>query len=191
MWRDMFVIQLPVLEKVLRTVLVYATVVVLFRLSGKRGLANLNTLDLAVVALLSNSLQNAIIGSDNSIVGGVIGALTLVVVNAALNHGLARSDSLTALVEGRETTVIEHGHEVKSAMKRLALRPAELDHAVRMQNGDDIRDVENGRLGPGGQLVLTLKREEQGATKADVAALRAQLTTLQSTLDRLGGSRQS
>jgi uncharacterized membrane protein YcaP (DUF421 family) len=187
MWRDMFVIQLPVLEKVIRTVLVYATVVVLFRLSGKRGLANLNTLDLAVVALLSNALQNAIIGADNSIVGGVIGALTLVVVNAALNHGLARSDSLTAFVEGRETTVIEHGHEVESAMKRLALRPAELDHAVRMQNGDDIRDVENGRLGPGGQLVLTLKREEQGATKADVAELQAQLTVLQSTLDRLGG----
>jgi uncharacterized membrane protein YcaP (DUF421 family) len=187
MWRDMFVIQLPVLEKVIRTVLVYATVVVLFRLSGKRGLANLNTLDLAVVALLSNALQNAIIGADNSIVGGVIGALTLVVVNAALNHGLARSDSLTAFVEGRETTVIEHGHEVESAMKRLALRPAELDHAVRMQNGDDIRDVENGRLGPGGQLVLTLKREEQGATKADVAELQAKLTVLQSTLDRLGG----
>lgn len=182
MWHDMFALQLPVLEKILRTVLIYATVVLLFRLSGKRGLANLNTLDLAVVILLSNVVQNAIIGSDNSVVGGAIGAVTLVAVNAGLNHALARSERLAALVEGHETTVIRDGQLVPAAVRRLALRPSELDHAVRMQDGDDVSDVQTGRLEPGGQLIVTLKTREQGATKADVADLRAQLADIQSAL---------
>jgi uncharacterized membrane protein YcaP (DUF421 family) len=182
MWHDMFALHSPVLEKVIRTVLVYAIVVLLFRLSGKRGLANLNTLDLAVVILLSNVVQNAIIGSDNSVVGGAIGAVTLVAVNAGLNHGLARSERLATLVEGHETTVIQDGQVVEGAVRRLALRPSELEHAVRMQDGDGVSDVQTGRLEPGGQLVVSLKTREQGATKADVAELRAQLTGIQSTL---------
>lgn len=188
MWHDMFTIQLPVVEKIIRTVLIYATVVVLFRVSGKRGLANLNTLDLAVVILLSNVVQNAIIGSDNSIVGGAIGAVTLVAVNALLNHGLSRSERLANLVEGRETTVIENGQLVQRSMRRLALRPSELDHAVRLQNGDDVADVQTGRLEPGGQLVVTLKKQEQGATKADIAHLQARLADIQSTLAVLAGT---
>jgi uncharacterized membrane protein YcaP (DUF421 family) len=188
MWHDMFTIQLPVVEKILRTVLIYATVVVLFRVSGKRGLANLNTLDLAVVILLSNVVQNAIIGNDSSIEGGAIGAVTLVVVHALLNHGLSRSERLATLVEGRETTVIENGQLVQRTLRRLALRPSELDHAVRLQNGDDISDVQIGMLEPGGQLILTLKEQEQGATKADIGDLQVRLAEIQSTLANLRGT---
>jgi hypothetical protein len=127
----MVAIQVPVLEKVLRTVLVYATVIVLFRVSGKRGFANLNTLDLTVIMLLSNVVQDAIIGSDDSLLGGVIGAVTLVVVNAGLNHALSRSDQLTGLIQGDATTDIEGGHVVDRAPRRLALWPSQLDHAVK------------------------------------------------------------
>jgi uncharacterized membrane protein YcaP (DUF421 family) len=182
MWHAMFVIQIPVAEKILRSVLVYAVIVVLFRLAGKRGLANLNTLDLTVLLLLSNVVQNAIIGSDNSLLGGVLGAVTLVAVNAALNHGLSRSDRLARVIEGTSTTVIEDGHLVLKSLRRLALRPHELDHAVRMQNGDAISEVEEGRLEPDGQLILTLKEGEQGATKADVAGLQNQLASIQTAL---------
>ena len=185
MWHDMFVIQIPIIEKILRTVLVYAAIVLIFRVAGKRGLANLNTLDLTVLLLLSNVVQNAIIGSDNSMVGGVVGAVTLVALNAALNHGMARSDRLAHLIEGEATTIIDNGHLVRRALRRLALRPQELEHAVRMQNGDGISEVEDGRLEPGGQLLLTLKEEEQGATKADVADLRDQLAAIQSSLAQL------
>jgi uncharacterized membrane protein YcaP (DUF421 family) len=80
----MFVIQIPVLEKVLRTVLVYATIVILFRLVGKRDLATFNTFDFVVIFLLSNVVQNAVIGNDDSVTGGVIGAVVLVALNAAL-----------------------------------------------------------------------------------------------------------
>lgn len=182
MWHAMFVIQVPVAEKILRSVLVYAVIVVLFRLAGKRGLANLNTLDLTVLLLLSNVVQNAIIGNDSSLLGGVLGAVTLVAVNAALNHGLSRSDRLARLIEGSSTTVIEDGHLVPRALRRLALRPHELDHAVRIQNGDAISEIEEGRLEPDGQLILTLKEGEQGATKADVADLQNRLSSIQAAL---------
>jgi len=190
MWHDIFVIQIPVIEKILRTVLVYAAIVLVFRVAGKRGLANLNTLDLTVLLLLSNVVQNAIIGPDNSLAGGVVGAVTLVALNAALNHGMARSDRLVHLIEGDATTVIDDGHVVRRALRRLALRPQELEHAVRMQNGDGISEVQDGRLEPGGQLLLTLKEAEQSATKADVADLRHQLVAIQATLATLNGEAQ-
>lgn len=110
MWHQIFVVQVPVLEKIVRTVLVYATIALLFRVTGKRGLANLNTLDFVVIFLLSNVVRNAVIGNDTSFSGGAIGAVTLVAVNAAVT--------------------------------RLALRPQELEHAVRIQNGDAVSEME-------------------------------------------------
>src|SRR5512147_1828863 len=80
-WHDMFVLGLPVLEKILRPLAVYAFLVVGLRLAGKRELAQLNPFDLIVLLTISNTLQNAIIGEDNSITGGIIGAATLLAVN--------------------------------------------------------------------------------------------------------------
>jgi uncharacterized membrane protein YcaP (DUF421 family) len=185
MWHAMFVIQVPIAEKVLRTVLVYAVVVLLFRLAGKRGLAGLNTFDFVVIFLLSNVVQNAVIGSDQSLLGGVVGAATLVAVNAGLNHALARSDWLAHLLEGKASTVIRDGQVQRGTLRRLAMRAAELDHAVRLQNGDDVSEVRDGRLEPSGQLVLTLKPEEQTATKGDVAQLEAKVEDMRTMLASL------
>ena len=185
MWHAMFVIQIPIAEKVLRTVLVYAVIVVLFRLGGKRGLAGLNTFDFVVIFLLSNVVQNAIIGNDQSLLGGVVGAATLVAINAVLNRALARSNRLAHLLEGHASTVIRDGQLQTGVLRRLAMRPAELDHAVRIQNGDDINEVGNGRLEPSGQLVLTLKPDEQGATKGDVAQLNTRIDELKAMLATL------
>lgn len=187
MWHEIFVVQVPVLEKIVRTVLVYATIVILFRLTGKRGLASLNTLDFAVIFLLSNVVQNAVIGNDTSFSGGAIGAVTLVVVNAALNRLIARSPAAARVVEGSATTVIDDGRAIPSALRRLALRPQELDHAVRVQNGDSIDEVQHGVLEPSGQLVVTLRESEQSATKADIAAVLARLDALEARLGGGGG----
>jgi uncharacterized membrane protein YcaP (DUF421 family) len=185
MWHAMFVVQVPIAEKVLRTVLVYATVVGLFRLAGKRGLAGLNTFDFVVIFLLSNVVQNAVIGNDQSLLGGVIGAATLVAMNVALDHALARSNRLARFLEGSATTLIRDGKVQPAALRRLAIRAAELDHAVRLQNGDDVDEVGHGRLEPSGQLILTLKPDEQNATKADVAHLEARLESIQTALATL------
>ena len=188
MWHEIFVVQVPIAEKVLRTVLVYATIVLLFRISGKRGLATLNTLDFVVIFLLSNVVQNAIIGNDQSFSGGAIGAATLVAVNAAVNRVIARSPRAARLLEGHATTVIQDGATVPAAVQRLALRPVDLDHAVRMQNGDSVEEMQHGVLEPSGHLILTLKPSEQSASKGDVALLLARLDAIEERLGRSPGS---
>ncbi len=185
MWHEIFVVQVPVAEKVLRTVFVYATIVLLFRLSGKRGLASLNTLDFVVIFLLSNVVQNAIIGNDTSFTGGAIGAATLVAVNAAVNRLVLHSPRAARLLEGKPTTVIKDGVPQEPAMRRLALRAQDLEHAVRLQNGDSVDEMQTGVLEPSGQLVLSLKPAEQSATKADVDQI---LTRLAAIDARLGSS---
>jgi uncharacterized membrane protein YcaP (DUF421 family) len=179
MWHDMFTEQIPFAEKIIRTVLIYALIAVLLRATGKRGLAGLNSLDIVVMVLLSNVVQNAIIGNDDSLVGGAIGAVTLVAVNSAVNRAALRSDRMARVFDGTDTTVIEAGRIVERAVRRVGLRRHELDHAVRLQNGDDVKQVETGVLDPSGQLLLTLKAEEQGATKHDVDRLAAQLARIE------------
>jgi uncharacterized membrane protein YcaP (DUF421 family) len=182
MWRDLFVEQIPVAEKIVRTVLVYALLAVLFRLTGKRGLANLSTFDFIVIFLLSNVVQNAVIGNDNSLIGGAIGAVTLVGVNAVLNRIIATNATAARIFDGRATTVITDGRIVDRALRRLGLRRSEIEHAVRIQNGDGIGQVQDGSLEPGGQLVLTLKPAEQNATKADISVLTERLRRIESLL---------
>jgi len=182
MWHAMFVEQIPYAEKVIRTVAVYALIAVLFRLTGKRGLSNLSTFDFVVIFLLSNVVQNAIIGNDTSLTGGIVGAVTLVAVNAVVNRVVASNATAARIFDGNPTTVIRDGHVIQRALVHLGLRRSEIDHAVRVQNGDDVSDVADGVLEPGGQLVLSLKPSEQGATKGDVAALRDQLSRIEGLL---------
>jgi len=184
-WHDMFTQQIPFGEKILRTVLVYALIAILLRTTGKRGLAGLNSLDIVVMVLLSNVVQNAIIGNDNSLLGGAVGAVTLVVVNFALNWWLSRSDRAELLFEGRDTTLVRDGQVQRGELRRLGIRRQELDSAVRIQNGDDLADVEDGSLSASGHLVLTLKPGARGATRADVDRVLAGLAAIQDRLTEL------
>src|SRR5258708_8854491 len=99
-WRDMFVITLPILEKILRPVIVYFFLVVMLRLSGKRELVQLNPFDLVVLLTLSNTVQNAIIGDDNSVSGGLLGATSLLVVNYLNVRFLYHPQNLDLIGEG-------------------------------------------------------------------------------------------
>jgi uncharacterized membrane protein YcaP (DUF421 family) len=181
-WHDLFAQEIPFAEKIIRTVLIYALIAILLRATGKRGLSGLNSLDIVVMLLLANVVQNAVIGPDNSVTGGVIGAITLVAVNSAVNRAALSSAWFARVFEGADTQVIEHGEIDRRAVRRLGLRRRDLDHAVRLQNGDDIAQIEDGVFDPGGQLILTLRDVEQGATKADIAQLRAQLGRIEAAL---------
>src|SRR5664280_2853452 len=97
----MFSLPLPILEKLARPVIVYLVLVALLRLFGKRELAQLNPFDLVVLLSLSNTVQNAIIGDDNSVTGGVIGAFSLLAINWLVVRVLFRSQRLTRALEGR------------------------------------------------------------------------------------------
>lgn len=112
----------PVLEKGIRTVAVYLGILLLLRLGGKRDLAQLNSFDLVVLLLLSNLVQNAVIGNDNSLVGGLLGAVILVAVNGAVVRVARQSHLLTLLFEGDRTVLVRDGKLVESTIRR-APRP--------------------------------------------------------------------
>src|SRR6516225_11083799 len=98
---DMFVLGLPIAEKILRPIVVYVFLIAGLRLAGRRELAQLNPFDLVVLLTLSNTVQNAIIGDDNSVIGGVIGGSTLLAINYLVVRFLYGHETLEQLVEGR------------------------------------------------------------------------------------------
>src|SRR5205809_2076784 len=108
-WQDMFVLGVPLLEKIVRPVLVYVFLVAGLRLAGKREMAQLNPFDLVVLLTLSNTVQNAIIGEDNTITGGLIGAATLLILNHFVVRFLFTHERLDQLIEGKATVLVEGG----------------------------------------------------------------------------------
>src|SRR5436853_3240337 len=117
-WKDLFVLGIPLLEKILRPILVYAFLVVSLRLSGKRELVQLNPFDLVVLLTLSNTVQNAIIGNDNSVLGGIIGASTLLLVNYVVVRFLYSHETLDRLVEGAEDVLIDNGKLLHDRLRK-------------------------------------------------------------------------
>lgn len=192
-WSDMFSIQVPVLEKVLRTVLVYAGLAILLRLAGKRDLAQLNTFDLVVMLLLSNVVQNAVIGNDNSLTGGLLGAVVLVAVNSGWVRVVNRRPQLTAFFEGRPTTLVKDG-KVVADVHRLGLRRSDVAAALRRQGASSIHKVKKASLEPGGSIVVDLKEDAEDVTvgvfrhaeadqSAVIAELRAEIRRLTEHMD--------
>src|SRR5512143_4031484 len=106
---DMLIPRVPILEKILRRILVYAFLIVGLRLAGKRELAQLNPFDLVVLLTLSNTVQNAIIGDDNSVLGGFIGAATLLIINYGVVVIAYRNRKLAEVIEGGPDVLIQSG----------------------------------------------------------------------------------
>ncbi len=158
MWSHMFGLSLPIAEKMLRPVLVYAFLIVGLRLAGKRELAQLNAFDLVVLLTLSNTVQNAIIGDDNSVAGGIIGATTLLTLNYAVVRFLSEHENLDRLVEGDATVLIESGEIRHDALRKELMTVAELEVAAHKQGLASLDDVERAVLEPGGVVTFVAKR---------------------------------
>jgi uncharacterized membrane protein YcaP (DUF421 family) len=171
MWNDLVSMGVTAPEKIIRTVVVYLALAVLLRLAGKRDLAQLNSFDLVVMLLLSNVVQNAVIGPDNSLVGGLIGAVVLVGFNAVIVRGSLGSARLSMLLEGTSTVLARNGRWDTKALRREGLRQADVDAALRRQNANSVAEVETVSIEPGGAVVATLLPELQSATRSDVTTL--------------------
>src|SRR5579864_321300 len=128
-WHDMLVSGVPIGEKVIRTVAVYAFLVGGLRFFGKRELGQLNPLDFIVLLLLSNTVQNAIIGNDNSLAGGLLGAGVLFVINDLLVRYAYRYPRLRRVIEGRAEELIRDGHVIPVAMQHNLITREELQAA--------------------------------------------------------------
>lgn len=159
-WADMFHVGLPVLEKVLRPVMVYFFLVVGLRLAGKRELAQLNTFDLVVLLTLSNTVQNAIIGNDNSVLGGIIGAATLLALNYLVVRFLSTHAKLDEIVEGTPEVIIEHGQIKPEVLRKELITLPELEVAAHKQGFASLHEIEKAVLEPGGSLSFIARRPE-------------------------------
>ena len=159
-WRDMFVITLPILEKILRPVIVYFFLVVMLRLSGKRELVQLNPFDLVVLLTLSNTVQNAIIGDDNSVSGGILGATSLLAVNYLTVRFLYKHKNLDQLVEGKADILIEGGKVRPEHLKEELITMAQLEAAARKQGFASLSEVDQCILEPGGTLSFIGKKPD-------------------------------
>jgi uncharacterized membrane protein YcaP (DUF421 family) len=172
---DLFTMGVPVLEKGIRTVAVYGGLLLLLRLAGKRDLAQLNSFDFVVLLLLSNVVQNAVIGEDNSLVGGLLGAAVLVGVNAVIVRVTRRSDTATSLLEGTATTLVRDGKVDHKEVRRLGLREENVICIVRRQGANTVAEVEEATLEPGGTISVKLREPDENATKGDVRRLEEKL----------------
>jgi uncharacterized membrane protein YcaP (DUF421 family) len=159
-WKDMFVLGLPVVEKVLRPIVVYAFLVISLRLSGKRELVQLNPFDLVVLLTLSNTVQNAIIGDDNSVSGGLIGATSLLAVNYLVVRFLYGHRKLDQFVEGKADVLIDNGKVRTEHLKRELITMQQLSAAARKQGFDELSEVQQCVLEPGGTLTFIGKKPD-------------------------------
>ena len=145
---------LPLLEKVLRPVVVYAALVVLLRVFGKRELAQLNPFDLVVLLSLSNTVQNAIIGEDNTVAGGLVGAVALLAANYFVVRFMFKHRRLDQMLEGEPTTLIERGAVCEGGLARELLTVPELQTVAHRQGFARLDDIETCVLEPGGTFFI-------------------------------------
>jgi uncharacterized membrane protein YcaP (DUF421 family) len=185
MWKDMFVLALPILEKVLRPVFVYAFLIVGLRLSGKRELVQLNPFDLVVLLTLSNTVQNAIIGDDNSVTGGIIGATSLLVINYLVVRFLYKHRSLDQLIEGRADVLIEDGKVKTQHLKKELITMAQLEAAARKQGFESLSEVQQCVLEPGGTISFIGKKPGSDETRHNATMQR--LDQLMAEITKLRG----
>lgn len=174
-WNALMSIEISPVEKVIRTAAVYVGMLLLIRFLGRRIIAQMNSLDLVVVLLLSNVVQNSIIGPDNSLSGGLLGALVLVLVNQGLDRWAQHWPWLRRFLEGGPTVLIADGRFDEGAGQRMGLDEQDIAPALRNQGAASPADVRLATLAPDGALVVDLNDDAQSVTRADLAEALAQL----------------
>jgi len=180
---SMFHLHLPVLEKILRPIIVYLCLVGFLRLFGKRELAQLNPFDLIVLLCLSNTVQNAIIGEDNTVSGGILGVFSLLCINFLLTRLLFRFPKLNRAVEGSETVLILHGKIDQETVKKEALSELELKTILHKQGLNDYWQVERCVLEPSGNFYVEERDPLRESTER--GEILKQITTLTAEVKEL------
>ncbi len=187
-WQDMFRLPVPLLEKVARPVIVYLCLIVFLRLFGKRELAQLNPFDLVVLLSLSNTVQNAIIGDDNSVTGGIVGAFALLAINWLLMWLLYRAPKLTKALEGTSSMIIQGGVVNEEEMKRQTLTPEDLTSVLNRNGFNDPTEVDLCVLEPNGTFYVkgktpSFEQIERGEIMAVIEKLSDEVRALRVELE--------
>jgi uncharacterized membrane protein YcaP (DUF421 family) len=156
--RVMWVPELPVLEKVIRSAAVYLFLLVAFRLTGKRQLGQMSSFDLIVLLIISNVVQNAMIGNDNSVTGGFIGVATILILNYGIARLVVARKGFERLIEGAPTLLIHNGKVIEQNLRRELLTRDELMAALRRQGILSVDEVRVALLEETG-AITAVKRD--------------------------------
>jgi uncharacterized membrane protein YcaP (DUF421 family) len=183
LWNNMFHLDVSILEKVVRTAIVYFFLIGGLRLAGKRELAQLNPFDLVVLLTLSNALQNAIIGNDNSLIGGIVGATTLLALNYVVVRFLYDHQRLDKLVEGEADVLIDGGKLMEDRLKGELITIPELEAAAHKQGFASLAEVDRAILETGGTISFFARKPEPDVTRHN--ELLAKLDQLSHEIARL------
>jgi uncharacterized membrane protein YcaP (DUF421 family) len=156
---DLLVPSVPLWTLILRTAIVYIAVLMLLRLSGKRQVANLGTSELVALLLISNAVQNAMNGGDNSLTGGLVLAGVLMVMSFILAALTYFSRDWERFIQGRPTLLIHHGILQRHNLRRELLNVRELRAQLRKQGIQNIAEVEEAVLESDGYISVVKKTD--------------------------------
>lgn len=150
---------IPVWEIILRSLTVFFFLLILIRLSGKRDVGEMSPADLILLLLLSANVHTSLSGNDKSLVGGLIGAGALMLVNNLLNRVAYRKKKFENVLKGHPEIIIHNGQANKSVMKKHLLSEMQLGIAIRKEGVEDINEVKYGVLETDGSISI-IKKED-------------------------------
>jgi uncharacterized membrane protein YcaP (DUF421 family) len=185
-WDHLLQLDLPIIEKMLRPVIIYLFLVIALRLAGKRELAQLNSFDLIVLLTLSNTVQNAIIGNDNSLTGGIIGASTLLFINYIMVRFLFNHPTVSRILEGNADVLIEKGKICHDRLKNEVITVQELEEAAHKQGYSSLAVIQRAVIEPGGNISFFPKEDHPHLKRHE--ELMHRLDKLEKKLDELQAS---
>ncbi|MDD5369126.1 MAG: DUF421 domain-containing protein [Anaerolineaceae bacterium] len=187
--QDMFQLSLPILEKILRPLIIYLFLVFGLRLAGKRELASLNPLDLVVLLTISNTVQNAIIGDDNSVTGGIIGATALLLVNYVTLRLTYNHPKVEAALVGTPDVLIDQGKVKWEVLKREMISRHDLEIAANKQGLISLDRIERAEIEPDGAIFF--EEKIPGQDEIHFEELIARLDRIEQSLAQLTRSSPS
>ena len=140
-WLDLLLPKPSWAEKMVRPLLVYLVLLIIFRVASKREMAQATLFDFLIILMISNVVQNAMIGDDNSVLGAAAGAITLVLLSAVFNRMTARNRRLRRLLEGQPVLLVQYGDVDETMMRKYAISRNDLLSAIRKQGLARLSDV--------------------------------------------------
>jgi uncharacterized membrane protein YcaP (DUF421 family) len=170
----MFTLAVPIWNIILRTAVVYSVILIGLRLTGKREIGQMTVFDLVVLLLLANAVQNAMVGPDTSLTGGVLAAIVLLALNTVVAQLRMRWPRLRRLVEGTPTLLVLHGEVIPDHMRREGVDQETLEAALREHGVAELEDVEMAVLEIDGSISVVPVGSATKRVKRPVKDLRHQ-----------------
>ena len=159
---DLFALAMPWWEFILRAVVVYAVVLGMVRFSGKRALGQITPFDVLLIVLLGNAVQNALLGTDTSLGGGLLLAATLILLNYGVGWITTRNRRVERIIEGEPVVIARDGRLFDAVLRRELISRADFEAAMRQQACLGVEFVELALLETSGHITIIPRRQDPG-----------------------------